>query len=231
LPQGDLGYQPLKQCDFRRRRLHLQFFSKGEECRGPPGEAATNAGDSAMKIIVPFLILSVTACLCVAQTHHGIQRAKTVSAPVGEKGYLTCSISVQEPEWRESQHAEVALVVENRLGAEVSMRVVPFFELEPLDAVEERRGGEFTYLALWDLEKGTTLPFDATTFLELKTGESTKITSDVASFSWTRFNSSLPPDSGLFRVVSAGKYSLRLELIGRNGRAICSSNAVDVFVR
>ncbi len=146
-------------------------------------------------------------------------------------GNLICTISVQKLEWHQPQRVEVAVVVENPSETELSVPVVPSFILKPLAPTEEQQKNELSYLALWDLEKGTTLPLSSTVSLQLKPGDSKKLTSDISDLLWSRINWSVLPHSKLFKVVPAGRYLLRLELTGNDGKTLCSSNALDIFIK
>ena len=180
----------------------------------------------------PLLAGAVT-CLCAGQANQGDSALISTStqATREEIGNLVCRISVQKTEWQQLQPVEVGLVIENRLDSELSVAVVPSLRLKPLAATEEPQKGELNYLALWDLDKGTTLPLSDTVSLQLKPGSSKNVASDIASLLWSRTNGSVLPDSNLFKVVPPGSYSLRLVLTGRHGKDLCSSNAVGVLIK
>lgn len=179
------------------------------------------------------LILAGVACLCAAQKQKVASPAASTSAQVTKEGSgnLICSLSVQKTEWQQPHSVEVGVVIENRSDAELSVPVVPSFVLKPLTATEEPQKSELSYLALWDFQKGTTLSLSATVPLQLKPGGSKKVSSDISSLLWSRMNWSVLPHSKLFKVVPAGEYSLRLELTGKGGKTLCSSNAVDVVIK
>jgi hypothetical protein len=179
------------------------------------------------------LILAGMVCVCTAQADKIRSPATSTSAQATKEGSgnLTCNIFVQKTEWQHPQPVEVGVVMENGSDAELSMRVVPYFILKPLAATEEPQKSELSYLALWDLEKGTTLPISATVSLQLKPGDSKKVSSDITNLLWSRINWSVLPHSRLFKVVPAGRYSLRLEFTERDGRTLCSSNAVSVLIK
>jgi hypothetical protein len=187
----------------------------------------------AMRKIWFRLIFAGVACLCAAQADKGNSPATSASAQATKEGSgnLICSISVQKTEWQQPQSVEVGVVIENRADAELSVPVVPSFILKPHAATEEPQKSELSYLALWDLEKGTTLPLSATVSLQLKPGGLKKVSSDITSLLWSRINWSVLPHSKLFKVVPAGGYSLRLELTGKDGKILCSSNAVGVVIK
>jgi len=186
-----------------------------------------------MKTIWFVLILAGTACLCTAQADKRSSPAASPSADATNEssGELICTISVQELEWHQPQSVDVAVIIKNRSETALSVPVVPSFILTPLAHTEEPQKGELSYLALWDLERRTTLPLSSTVSLQMKPGDSRTVTSDLASLLWSRINWSVLPHSKLFEVVPAGRYALRLELTGSNGKALCSSNAVDVLIR
>jgi hypothetical protein len=186
-----------------------------------------------MRKIWFHLIFAGVGCLCAAQADKGNSSATSASAQAIKEGNgnLICNISVQKTEWHQPQRAEVAVVLENASGTDLSVPVVPSFILEPLAPGEEQQKSELSYLALWDLEKGTTLPLSSTVSLQLKPGDSKKATSDISNLLWSRINWSVLPHSKLFKVVPAGRYSLRLELTGGDGKTLCSSNAVDVLIK
>jgi hypothetical protein len=171
-------------------------------------------------------------CLYAAQANKGNSPATSPSTQATTEGIgnLVCRISVQKAEWQQPQAVEVGLVIENRLDSELSLSVVPALTLTPLTADESQKR-DVSYAALWDLDRGTTLSPSSTASLQLKAGSSKKLSSDVASLSWSRMNSSALPQSKLFKVVPPGRYSLRLELTGRHGMALCSSNAVNVLIK
>ena len=180
-----------------------------------------------------FLIIAGVTCLYAAQATNGNSPATLTSTKAATEGIsnLVCRISVQKAEWQQPQAVEVGLVIENRLDSELSLSVVPSLTLTPFAAAEEPQKSEPSYVALWDFDKGTTLPRSATTSLQLKPGASKEVSSDIASLLWSQINSSALPHSKLFKVVPPGRYSLRLELTGRHGMALCSSNAVNVLIK
>jgi hypothetical protein len=180
-----------------------------------------------------LLVIAGVTGLFAAQANKGNSPATSTSTKATTKsiGNLVCRISVQKAEWQQPQAVEVGLVIENRLDSQLSVSVVPSLTLKPFAAAEEPQKSELSYVALWDLDKGTTLPRSATASLQLKPGGSKKVSSDIASLLWSQINSSVLPPSKLFKVVPSGRYSLRLELIGRHGMALCSSNAVDVLIK
>ena len=179
------------------------------------------------------LIFAGVACLCAAQADKGNSPATSASAQATKEGSgnLICSISVQKNEWQQPQSVEVGVVIENRADAKLSVPVVASFILKPHAATEEPQKGELSYLALWDLGNGKTLPLSATVSLQLKPGGSKKVSSVITSLLWSRINWSVLPHSKLFEVVPAGGYSLLLELTGKDGKTLCSSNAVDVVIK
>ena len=180
----------------------------------------SESGGGTMKIIWSgLIILATTAGLSTAQS--GVS-----DVTKGSSGSLGCKISVQKLHWLQPESAKVAVVIENRSEAGVSVPVAPSFTLKP-----PAQPDELSYVALWDLRKGTTLPVSTTVPLELKAGQSKTIESDVSELLWSRINWSVLPHSKLYAVVPAGKYSLRLDLGGNDGRLLCSSNAVDVLIK
>jgi hypothetical protein len=186
-----------------------------------------------MRTIWFRLILAGVACLCAAQADKGNRPATSASAQATKEGSgnLICSISVQKTEWHQPQRVDVAVVLQNPSETELSLTVVPSFILKPLATMEEQQKSELSYLALWDMEKGTTLPLSSTVSLQLKPGDSKRVTADISSLLWSRINWSVLPHSKLFKVVPAGMYSLRFELTGKDGKTLCSSKAVDVGIK
>lgn len=185
-----------------------------------------------MRIVWFCLILAGVTCLCAAHAEKGNSPMTPASAQATKEGSgnLICSISVQKTEWHKPQRVEVAVVLENASEAELSVPVVPFFILEPL-AQREQQVSELSYSALWNLKIGKTLPLSSTVSLQLKPGDSRKVTSDISNLLWSRFNWSVLPHSKLFTVVPEGRYSLRLKLTESNGKTLCSSNALDVLIK
>jgi hypothetical protein len=185
------------------------------------------------RVCFPFILAGVVTCLCAAQASQGNPLASSTSTQGTREGIgnLVCTISLQQTEWQQPQVVEVGLVIENRLDSELSVSVVPSLTLKPIAATEESQKSEAGYLALWDLGKGKTLPASATSPLQLKPGDSKRVSSDIASLLWSGINASVPPQSKLFQVVPPGRYTLRLELIGRHGMPLCSSNAVNVLIK
>jgi hypothetical protein len=178
-----------------------------------------------------FILAGVAICLCAAQSNKG--EAPAISTQITKKGVsnLVCRISVQKTEWQQPQASEVGLVIENRLDSELSVSVVPALTLRPPATTEEPQKSELGYMALWNWDKGTTLPPSATVPLQLKSGSSKKVFSDIASLLWSRTDESAIPHSKLSAVVPPGRYSLRLVLTGRHGKALCSSNIVNVLIK
>jgi len=186
---------------------------------------------SAMKTVLFFLMISGAMCQCIAQTDQRDAHEKSASTRARKDDSLICSISVDEIGWHEPKPVGVAVVIENRSEADVNVPVVPSFILSPLAPAMDPQKGELNYVALWDFEKGTTLSLSSTIPLQVKAGVSRKINSDIASLLWSRVNWSVLPHSKLYKVVPAGRYSLRLELTGNDGKTLCSSNAVDVTIK
>ena len=179
-----------------------------------------------------LLIIAGVTCLSAAQDKANSPATSTSPQATTEgTANLVCRISVQKAEWQPPQAVEVGLVIENRLDSELSVSVVPSLTLKPFAALEEPHKSELSYVALWDLDKGTTLPLSATASLQLKPGSSKKVSSDIASLLWLQIKSSARPQSKLFKVVPPGRYSLHLDLTGRHGKALCSSNAVSVLIK
>jgi hypothetical protein len=180
-----------------------------------------------------LIIIAAMCCLCPAQSEKG--DPPTASARVQAikegSGTLFCNISVQKLQWKKTEPIEVAVVIENRSESELNVPVVPSFTLKPVAAADEPASSELSYLAFWDLRKGTTLPLSTTVPLQLKRGDSKSITSDIADLLWSRINWSVLPHSKLFAVVPPGGYSLHLELVGNDGKMLCSSNVVDVLIK
>lgn len=183
-----------------------------------------------MKIIWFFLIFVGSLCPCAEQASKNIAELASAKASKERNSNLDCSISAQSLEWR-SPPVEVSAVIENRSKNALGVPVVPAFVLKPSVPTEESLKAELSYQALWDLGKKTSLPVFSTVFLQLKPGDSRKITVDISKLLWSRMNSSVLPHSKLFEAVPAANYSLRLELTGKDGRVLCSSNAVDILIK
>jgi hypothetical protein len=178
------------------------------------------------------LMIVVSLCWGVVQGSKNAPSVYPASTLAREKSgdNLICSISTQSPKWR-TPPVQVIVVVENRSKSALNILAVPAFVLKPLVPAEESLNAELSYLALWDMGKEVTLPLSSTVSLQLKPGESRKITQDASNLLWSRMNSSLLPHSKLFEVVPAGKYVLQLRLTGKDDRVLCSSNEVSISMK
>jgi hypothetical protein len=185
-----------------------------------------------MRIIVFFIVLTAV-CLCAAQTGHAALAQEPLPAhSTNERSEaLTCNIDVRTREWKHPGLIEISAEFENPSETQMDLQAVPSLILRPLVPTEEPLRTELSYRALWDLEKGKTLPVSATVPLRLKGGDSKKIAHDISKLLWSRINSALLPHSSLFKVVPAGRYSLSLELSGNDGKVLCSSNVVEVLIK
>ena len=186
-----------------------------------------------MRTICCFLILAEVACLCSAQAvQESSPGASKLASVTSERSVnLNCSISIQKSEWDRQHPVQVAVLIQNRSQIELNPRIVPSLELTPLKPSEEPLKGGLSYLALWNIETGAPLAPSSTITLHLAPGDSKKVTSNIATLLWSRANWSVLPHSRLFRVVPAGRYSLRLELTGSDGKPLCSSKAVAVVIK
>lgn len=176
--------------------------------------------------VLPFVFAqSVVA----AQSDKSNSSATAASGKHGDSK-LICSISVKEPDRQAKQSIEVGVVVKNGTDHQLVESVVPYFMLTPLTVMAEAQRNELTYEALWDVEKGTSLPVSSTSLLDLNPGQARKFSLDIGDLLWSRVNWSVLPHSKLLKVVPAGRYSLHLELAGNGGRSLCSSKSVDVHI-
>lgn len=186
-----------------------------------------------MRIILIGLVLTSSVCLCAAQATQNILTASSLSVQPAKKGgdSLICNLTLQTLEWDHSHPVEVSAMVQNTSKASLDVAVVPAFLLKPMVPDQEPLRTEFSYSALWDLEKGVSLPVSATVLLRLKPGEVRKIKVDVATLFWSRINSPVLPHLKLFNAVPTGKYSMHLELTANVGSVLCSSNVVEVVIK
>lgn len=186
-----------------------------------------------MRAVCSLSILALSASLCVAQASRESPRGESTLASSTSAGgvNLTCSISVQKPGCDPQHPVQVAILIQNRSQLDLNLRTVPSFVLTPLKPAQEPLKEEMSYLALWDLETGAPLPLSSTISLHLPPGDSKRAGSDIAALLWSRVNWSGLPHSRLFRVVPAGRYSLRLELTGNDGKTLCISNEVAIVIK
>jgi hypothetical protein len=125
----------------------------------------------------------------------------------------------------------VSVVISNRTRDEINVPVVPAFVLKPPAPTEEPLRTELSYVALWDLAKGAVLHPSSAVPLKLEPGDSKKIAVDLSTLLWSRINWSVLPHDKLSVAVPAGKYSLYMQLTGKDGETLCSSKSVDVLIK
>jgi hypothetical protein len=177
-------------------------------------------------------LAALAACVCAAQSGmRNFVTSQSMPNTSASSDGLVCKISLKELQWHRSESVEMTAVIDNHSENPVRVRVVPSLTLKPLaQASNNANLDELSYIALWDIRKGASLPLSTTVQLELKTGQSSVIASDISELLWSRVNWSVLPHSKLFDVVPTGRYLLHLELGTTDGKVLCSSNPLNVLV-